>query len=101
MAKKHRLLADLTADGTSPRLEIPEGGDYIISCANGIDFGGGTLTVEVYTQDDQQLAGTSDLVFTDEFEPVVATLGYGTHLKATLSGSSSPSDFKIFISPAV
>ena len=101
MAKKHRVLADFTGNDTSPRLEIPEGGDHVISCADGIDFGGGTLTINIFTQDGEAIAGTSDLEFTAEFEPVVATLGYGTHVSATLASSTSPADFKIFISPAV
>ena len=101
MAKKHRVLANLTANGTSPRLEIPEGGDHVISCADGIDFDGGTLTINIFTQDGNQLAGPSEFTQTAEFEPFVATLGYGTHISATLSGSTTPADFVIYLSPAV
>ncbi|MGB2246150.1 MAG: hypothetical protein ACPH3N_00695 [Alcanivorax sediminis] len=101
MAKKHRELANLTANGTSPRLEIPEGGDHVISCADGISFGGGTLTINTFTQDGDALAGPAEFTQTAEFEPFVATLGYGTHISATLSGATSPTDFIIYISPAV
>ena len=86
-----KLLDGITANTTGAWTDVTQGGDYIVFVDGSADLDGGTLALEIgdsagnaATQD------TTNLSFTAAPEPFVVTLGSGTKVRMSLTGSTSP-----------
>jgi len=84
------LLDNVNADTTSSEIEFQGGSRVIV--VRGDDFGGGTVAIEVKSNNDSRFLAVEDASFTADGDKILDSTVPGLTFRAVLSGSTSPSN---------